>query len=404
MTDSTGARLDGRRILLGVCGGIAAYKTAELVRGLKKAGADVQVLMTPDARRFVTELTLGTLSGHDVLVEIFPDDAAGGWTRHVHLGRWADLFVVAPLTANTLAKLVHGQCDSMLTAVALSATCPMLACPAMDHDMFVHPAVQANVATLEARGVTVMPPEYGELASGLIGQGRMPEPGAILARVAELLSGGPLAGTSVLVTAGPTREAVDPVRFLSNRSTGAMGLALAEAAFRRGARVTLVAGPGVPPSSLPLERVDVVSAADMHAAVMARTDADVIIGAAAVADYTPARVSPSKIKKSDDDLDLPLVRTADILADVGAAKRPGQVLVGFALETDDGEANAKAKLERKRLDWIVLNDPNEPGAGFGAGTNRVTVFGRDGSRHDFPLLPKDELAGRLLDLLGPGAA
>jgi phosphopantothenoylcysteine decarboxylase/phosphopantothenate--cysteine ligase len=397
MTDT--ANLCGRRILVGVTGGIAAYKTAELVRGLKKAGAEVQVLMTRDARRFVTELTLGTLSEREVLTDIFPENETGSWTKHVHLGRWGDLLVIAPLTANTLAKLAHGACDSMLTAVALSAACPMLVCPAMDHDMYGHPAVRANLAALESRGVAVMPAEFGELASGLHGQGRMPEPDAILARIAELLGGGPLAGVPVLVTAGPTREAVDPVRFLSNRSTGTMGLALAEEAARRGARVTLVAGPGVPASSGAVERIDVESADDMHAAVMARADASVVIGAAAVADYAPKEPSASKVSKSEGDLSLALRRTPDILLEVGRSKRPGQVLVGFALETDDGEARARSKLERKNLDLIVLNDPDEPGAGFGTETNRVTVFGRDGSVTPLPVLPKAEVAARILDLV-----
>ncbi len=399
MSEQATDRLRGRRIILGVCGGIAAYKTAELVRGLKKAGAEVQVLMTRDAHQFVTPLTLGTLSEREVLSDIFPDNREGSWTKHVHLGRWGDLFVIAPLTANTLAKLVHGQCDSMLTAVALSATCPMVVCPAMDHDMYNHPAVRANLAALEGRGVEVMPAAFGELASGLTGQGRMPEPDAILGRVAERLGTGPLAGRSVVVTAGPTREAIDPVRFLSNRSTGTMGLAIAEEAARRGARVTLVAGPGVPPSSGVIERIDVVSAADMHAAVLSRGDADVVVGAAAVADFAPAEPSASKVSKSDGGLTLPLKRTPDILLELGSKKRDGQILVGFALETDDGEARARTKLARKNLDWIVLNDPNEAGAGFGPGTNRVTVIGLDGSVLPLPVLPKPEVAARILDVV-----
>lgn len=398
MSESATYRLGGRRILLGVCGGIAAYKTAELVRGLKKAGAEVQVLMTRDARRFVTPLTLGTLSERPVLTDIFPENRDGSWTEHVHLGRWGDLFVVAPLTANTLAKLAHGQCDNMLTAVALSAACPMLVCPAMDHDMYAHAAVRENLRTLESRGVDVMPAEFGELASGLTGQGRMQEPESILVRISELLGNGPLAGRSVVVTAGPTREAIDPVRFISNRSTGTMGLAIAEEAARRGARVVLVAGPGVPPSSGGIERVDVVSAAEMHAAVMTQADADIVVGAAAVADYAPAEPSASKLSKSDGDMALPLRRTPDILFELGQSKRSGQILIGFALETDDGEARARAKLERKNLDWIVLNDPNEAGAGFGTDTNRVTIFGRDGSAEEYPVLPKADVAAHILDV------
>lgn len=394
--------LAGRRILLGVTGGIAAYKTAELVRLLKKAGAQVQVLMTREAAQFVTPVTLGTLSEREVLVDIFPDNETGSWTKHVHLGRWGDLFVVAPLTANTLAKLAHGHCDNMLTAVALSAACPLLVCPAMDHDMFEHPATHANLDLLVSRGVHVMPPVEGELASGLVGKGRMPEPADILAHIVSLLGAWkagdlPLAGRHVLVTAGPTVEAIDPVRFLSNRSTGTMGFAIAGEAARRGARVTLVAGPTHLETPAGVDRVDIRSAEDLQKAVSNVPDADLVIAAAAVADYAPKTASAHKLKKSDADLSIELKRTPDVLAGLGAAKRPGQILVGFALETDDGERNALAKLERKNLDWIVLNDPNEPGAGFGPDTNRVTLLARDGTREELPLLPKAAVASILLD-------
>lgn len=399
--ESDGTTLEGRRIILGVTGGIAAYKTAELVRAFKKEGAEVQVVMTRDATRFVTPLTLGTLSGNQVLIEIFPEERPDDWTRHVHLGRWADLFVVAPATANTIAKLAHGHCDSMLTAVALSATCPLLICPAMDHDMYEHPAVRENLRVLAERGAEIMPAEHGELASGLVGKGRLPEPAAIAKRVAEVIAqSGPLAGRHVLVTAGPTREALDPVRFLSNRSTGTMGCAIATEAYRRGARVTLIAGPGAPATPAGIERIDVESAEDMHAAALQHATADLVIAAAAVADYAPAERSTSKLKKGDDDLRLALRRTPDVLAALGHSKREGQVLVGFALETDDGVANAIGKLERKNLDWIVLNDPNETGAGFGPGTNRVTLIARDGSREDWPVLSKSDVAARLLDRVG----
>ena len=403
------APLRSKKLLLGVSGGIAAYKAALLVRLFKKAGAEVQVLMTPDAARFVTPLTLGTLSEREVLVEIFPENEAGSWTKHVHLGRWADLFVIAPATAQTVAKLAHGLCDSMLTATALAARCPILVCPAMDHDMYVHPATRANLQRLRDYGYAVMDAAHGELASGLVGQGRLPEPEAIAARVADYFAereaAGPappptLGGKHVLVTAGPTREALDPVRFLSNHSTGTMGFALARAAAERGARVTLVAGPTALETPPGVERVDIVSADDLHAAVQARAEADVVIAAAAVADFAPAEVAARKLKKSDDPeegLTLRLRRTPDVLAALGAQKRPGQVLVGFALETDDGLANARRKLERKHLDWIVLNSPTEPGAGFGTGTNRVTLLARDGTAAELPRLPKRALAGVLLD-------
>ena len=395
---ASSSSLAGKKVVLGVTGSIAAYKAAELVRLLKRAGAEVQVLMTPDAARFIAPLTLGTLSEREVLTEIFPQNEDGSWTKHVHLGLWADLFVVAPATATTLAKLAAGLCDSMLTAAALSARCPLVVAPAMDHDMFVHPATQRNLATLRADGVTVIEPEHGELASGLIGTGRLPEPEALAERIAAMLrSSGALGGTKVLVTAGPTREALDPVRFLTNHSTGTMGYALAEAAARRGARVVLVSGPTALPAPPGVERIDVTSADEMHAAAQQHADADLVLAAAAVADYAPAEASEQKVKKGEGDLTLRLRRTPDVLAALGARKREGQTLVGFALETHDGRANARAKLERKNLDWIVLNHANEPGAGFGPGTNRVTLLRRDGAEEDLPLMPKRAVAEAILD-------
>ena len=402
--------LSGRRVVLGVTGSIAAYKAALLTRLLKKAGAEVQVLMTPDAERFVTPLTLGTLSEGEVLTEIFPENEEGSWTKHVTLGKWADLFVVAPATAQTVAKLAHGFCDSMLTATALSARCPLLVCPAMDRDMYRHAATQDNLDRLRDLGYEVMPAVHGELASGLVGQGRMPEPAAILNRAAELMGasaasadtdGRSFAGTEVLVTAGPTREPLDPVRVLTNPSTGTMGYALAEAALNRGASVTLVTGPTTldPPDGV--EVVQVQTAEDMHEAVQARREAaDYVFMAAAVADYTPADPSASKRKKTDEDLVLHLRRTPDILKTLGEHKSPGQVLVGFALETDDALDNARRKLEAKNLDWIAVNNPTEEGAGFGPSTNRITLLRRDGTAEDLPLLPKTEVAEALLDRVG----
>lgn len=402
--------LSGRKILLGVTGSIAAYKAAELVRLFRKAGAEVQVLMTRDAERFIPALTLGTLSERDVLIELFPEHEDGSWTKHVHLGLWADLMLVAPATATTLAKLAQGICDSMLTATALSRRCPMLVCPAMDHDMWGHPATQRNLRLLREDGVEVMPPAHGELASGLVGDGRLPEPEAILAHVADRLtdrhgasesSGRSLKGKTVLITAGPTREAIDPVRFLSNGSTGTTGFALAAAAARRGADVRLVAGPVALDTPPGVTRIDVASADEMHAAAMEHGGADLIIATAAVADYAPAEAHEHKVKKGEDDLTLRLRRTPDILAALGAQKRLGQTLVGFALETQDGPANARAKLERKQLDFVVLNYANESGSGFGTGANRVAVIARDGTAEEWPAMDKRALAERLLDHVAP---
>jgi phosphopantothenoylcysteine decarboxylase/phosphopantothenate--cysteine ligase len=405
--------LSDRHLLLGVTGSIAAYKAAPLVRHFKTAGAEVQVLMTPSAERFVSPLTLGTLSEGEVLTEIFPDNEAGSWTKHVTLGEWADLFVVAPATAQTIAKLAHGFCDSMLTATALSARCPLLVCPAMDREMYRHPTTQDNLDRLREIGYEVMPAAHGELASGLEGQGRLPEPEAIRDRVAALLAehaglegaeNRSLAGQSVLVTAGPTREPLDPVRVFTNRSTGTMGFALARAAAERGGDVTLVSGPTSlsPPDGV--EVVSVETAEEMHEAVQARRDAaDVVFMAAAVADYTPAERSPTKRKKEDGHLVLHLRRTPDILKTLGTNKRSEQVLVGFALETGNGRENARRKLEDKNLDWIVLNDLTEEGAGFGPSTNRVTLLSRDGTAEELPLMPKSEVAAAILDRVRPSS-
>lgn len=408
--------LTDRRILLGVTGSIAAYKAALLIRLLRKAGAEVRVIMTSDAQRFVSDLTLGTLSEHEVLTDIFPENEEGSWTKHVTLGEWADLFVVAPATAQTIAKLAHGFCDSMLTATALSARCPLLVCPAMDREMYRHRATQENLDRLRELDYHVLPAVHGELASGLVGQGRMPEPEAIRDRVGEMLSeraGDPddattaahkeatLEGTSVLVTAGPTREPYDPVRVLTNRSTGTMGHALARAAAARGGEVTLITGPTSlsPPENVEVVRVE--TADEMNEAVQARGEtADLVLMAAAVADYAPVDPSSTKRKKDDDDLVLHLRRTPDILKTLGEKKRSGQVLVGFAMETGDGLENARRKLEKKNLDWIVLNDLTEEGAGFGPSTNRVTLLSRDGTTEDLPLMSKSDVAEAILDRVG----
>lgn len=400
----TEPRLDGKKLILGVTGSIAAYKAAELVRLLVRAGAEVQPIMTADATRFITALTLGTLAKRQVLIEVFPENQDGSWTKHVDLGLWADGLVIAPATANTIAKLASGFCDSMLTASVLSARCPVLVCPAMDHYMWTHPATKANVDRLRSFGYTILDPEHGELASGLIGEGRLPEPNTIATFIGEWLEGQTttdqsLEGKKVLVTAGPTREAIDPVRFLSNGSTGTMGFALADAAARRGADVVLLAGPVDLPTPDGVERVDIVSADDLHEAALSHADADLVFAAAAVADYAPATVGEQKTKKSDKDLVMQLRRTPDVLAALGERKGNGQVLVGFALETRNGETHARGKLERKNLDWMVLNYANEAGAGFGTGTNRVVLLGADGSRHALPMMDKAAVATRLLDLI-----
>lgn len=397
--------LRGRNIVLGVSGGIAAYKTPFLVRLLRKAGADVQVVMTRDAGHFVTATTLGTVSEREVFTGIFPDQGAAApdsWTRHVHLGLWADLVVIAPATANTIARLAHGLCDNMLAAVVLSARCPVLVCPAMDHDMYRHPATRANLETLVSLGHSVMPAEHGELASGLVGEGRMPEPDAIVARIAATLresldTAGDLSGRTVLVTAGPTREAIDPVRFVSNYSSGKMGYAIAAEAAQRGARVTLISGPTSLTAPANVRLVNVTSAAEMLDAVQREATADVVVMAAAVSDYRPAAAATHKLKKSDDDTTIALTRTADILAGLGAKKRPGQVLVGFALETRDELEYARAKMASKNLDLIVVNNPTREGSSFGGDSNEVSFLGPHGDVERLPVLSKRRVASLLLD-------
>lgn len=408
--------LEGKKLVLGVTGSIAAYKAADLTRRLVKAGAEVQPVMTSAAARFIPPLTIATLAGRPVLSELFPEagQAQEAWTKHVELGLWADGVVIAPATAQTLATLAGGFCDSMLAAVVLSARCPVLVAPAMDHDMWGHPATQRNVRQLQADGVTVVAPAHGPLASGLVGDGRLPEPEDLVQQIDRWLDGGTedrepetapapishpssLSGTHVLVTAGPTREAIDPVRHLSNGSTGRMGFAIAAAAARRGARVTLLAGPVALDTPPGVDRVDVVSADDLLEAALAHADADLVIAAAAVSDYAPAETSDRKLKKGDGDLVLRLRRTPDVLKTLGERKRDGQTLVGFALETNDGEANARGKLERKNLDWIALNVQGERGAGLGAETNRVTLLGRDGARVEVPLASKERVAEAILD-------
>lgn len=399
-SDATTRRpLDGRRILLGITGSIAAYKAAVLCRLLKTAGADVRVVMTPLAKQFITPLTMATLSKNPILVEFF-DPENGAWNSHVALGEWADCYLIAPATANTLAKMATGVADNLLLTTYLSARCPVVVAPAMDLDMYAHEATQQNLRTLAARGVRIVEPEEGELASGLQGKGRMAEPDRIAAFVGGLLDEKKktLAGKRLIVTAGATIEAIDPVRFISNHSSGKMGYAIAGELAARGAAVTLVTGRTSLPTPAGVERVGVLSAAEMYEAAVGAFDAsDGAVMCAAVADYTPAHVSDTKIKKGDGGLTIELRRTRDIAAELGARKGD-RVLVGFALETDDEEAHAEAKLTKKNFDFIVLNSLRDPGAGFRGDTNKVTLIDRAG-REELPLMSKREVAARIADKL-----
>ncbi len=391
------ASLAGRRILLGITGSIAAYKAAMLCRLLKTAGAEVRVVMTPLAKQFITPLTMATLSKNPILVEFF-DPENGAWNSHVSLGEWADCYLIAPATANTLAKMATGVADNLLLTTYLSARCPVVVAPAMDLDMYAHPATQQNLRTLAKRGVRIVEPAEGELASGLTGKGRMAEPDAIAAFVGDLLTEKKktLAGRRLIVTAGATIEAIDPVRFISNHSSGKMGYAIAGELAARGAEVTLISGRTALPVPPGVERVDVLSAEEMYnAAVRAFERADGAVMCAAVADYTPAEVSDTKLKKGDGELFIRLRRTRDIAAELGARKG-GRLLVGFALETDDEEAHAESKLERKNFDFIVLNSLRDAGAGFRGDTNKVTLIDRTG-REALPLLSKREVAARIAD-------
>ena len=389
--------LAGRRILLGITGSIAAYKAAVLCRLLKTAGAEVRVVMTPLAKQFITPLTMATLSKNPILVEFF-DPENGAWNSHVSLGEWADCYLIAPATANTLAKMATGIADNLLLTTYLSARCPVVVAPAMDLDMYAHAATQQNLRTLAERGVRIVEPAEGELASGLTGKGRMAEPDAITAFVGELLTEKKktLCGKRLIVTAGATIEAIDPVRFISNHSSGKMGYAIAGELAARGAAVTLVSGRTALATPPGVERVDVLSADEMYdAAVRAFDEADGAVMCAAVADYTPAEVSETKIKKGDGELFIRLRRTRDIAAELGARKG-GRLLVGFALETHDEEAHAESKLERKKFDFIVLNSLRDAGAGFRGDTNKVTFIDRAG-HEELPLLSKREVADRIAD-------
>ncbi|TAE56228.1 MAG: bifunctional phosphopantothenoylcysteine decarboxylase/phosphopantothenate--cysteine ligase CoaBC [Bacteroidetes bacterium] len=387
----------GKKIILGISGSIAAYKAVILLRALKKAGADVRVVATDSLEHFVGELTLSSLSGH----KVFRDLWAENWSEHVTLGTWADLMVVAPATANTLAKLANGLCDNALTAVYLAARCPVMLAPAMDADMYIHPRTQANLSRLSADGCTVLPVGNGFLASGLEGPGRMMEPEEIFERITDFFAQKrPLAGKKLLLTAGPTREALDPVRYLTNHSSGKMGYALAQEAARMGAEVTLVSGPTHLPAPEGVTRIGVNSAQDMYEAVMAHADTqDILIMAAAVADYTPVEVADRKIKKKESEFVLTLKKTTDILASLGKLKQPRQLLIGFALETDNELENARKKLQAKNADLIVLNSLQDSGAGFSHDTNQITLVGPVEEVKHFPLKSKQEAAKDILEAI-----
>lgn len=391
--------LNGKHIILGISGGIAAYKAVSLLRLFVKAGAEVQVVITPSGKEFITPVTLSALSKKPVISEFFTANT-GQWNSHVDLGLWADAMVIAPATASTIAKMANGVADNMLITTYLSAKEKVFVAPAMDLDMWRHPATQRNLRTLASDGVDIIEPEAGELASGLIGKGRMEEPERIFSYVENwFASEDSLKGKKILITAGPTHENIDPVRYIGNYSSGKMGFALAAEALRRGAEVTMVCGP----VSLTLEhpalrRVDVVSAKEMCRQCEAIfPEMDAAIMCAAVADYAPAVVADKKIKREKlDELSLKLVRNPDIAATLGEMKTPRQTLVGFALETDNALENAKSKLRRKGLDAIVLNSMSDPEAGFGKDTNKVTIIRADGTVIPFEAKPKTQVAADIL--------
>lgn len=402
--------LRGKHILLGVTGGIAAYKSCYLVRELGRAGADVKVVMTDAATKFVTPLTFSALSGHDVELDLWSvnqstDSNIG--TRHINLANWADLFLIAPASATTVAKLTHGLADNLLTIVALATKSPIVLAPTMDADMYLNPVTLHNLTLLRERGYFVIPPEEGEHASGLTGPGRLPEIDRIIRFIDGILQKHhlDLKNKKILVTAGPTHEAIDPVRFIGNRSTGKMGFAIANAAALRGADVTLVTGPVHLETPRSVKRIDVESAQQMYDAVIRYAkSADAVIMAAAVADFTPAKKSERKIKKQEraGGMTLELTHTRDILRALSQNRsasggKNGAVLVGFALETDDELKHATEKLKEKKLDLIVLNSLKDEGAGFGSDTNVVTIIDKSGKQEKLAKLPKFDVANAILD-------
>lgn len=394
--------LDGRHIVLGITGSIAAYKAAALTRLLVKAGAEVQVIMTPAAKEFITPVTLATLSGNGVISEFFTANT-GEWHSHVSLGLWADAMVIAPATASTIAKMANGVADNMLVTSYLSARAPVFVAPAMDFDMMQHPTTIENINRLKGFGNIIIEPAEGELASHLVGKGRMEEPEKIFAILENhFKSDTPLAGKKIMITAGPTHEPIDAVRFLGNSSSGKMGYAIAEEAARRGAEVILVSGPVSVKANHPgIKVIPVTTALQMQAAAEdAFVDADAAIMAAAVADYRPAVCADGKIKREDGTLtSIQLIENPDIAAGLGRKKRKGQILIGFALETDNLRKNGERKLKAKNLDMIVLNNASESGAGFNVDTNHIAIMDAVGNIEQYALKPKSEVACDILDRL-----
>ncbi|MBK7628291.1 MAG: bifunctional phosphopantothenoylcysteine decarboxylase/phosphopantothenate--cysteine ligase CoaBC [Bacteroidales bacterium] len=394
--------LKGKHILIGVTGGIAAYKTATIIRLLVKDGAEVKVIMTEHAKEFITPLTLATLAKNPVLTEFY-NPSNGDWNSHVDLGLWADLFLIAPATANSIAKMANGVADNLLLTTYLSARCPVFVAASMDMDMLKHPATTINIETLKAFGNIILEPSSGELASGLTGKGRMAEPEEIVKEISNFFTkkktNKPLKGKKVLINAGPTREPIDPVRFISNFSTGKMGIALADAAAEFGAEVTLVLGPvSIAPSDNNVSVINVTTAESMASECIKKfPDCDIAILSAAVADFTPEKVKGAKIKKDGNELILKLKPTIDIAASLGRIKKESQLLAGFALETNNELDNAKEKLVRKNLDIIVLNSLRESGAGFGHDTNKITIIDRNNNIDKFELKSKEETAKDILN-------
>ncbi|HYW35226.1 MAG TPA: bifunctional phosphopantothenoylcysteine decarboxylase/phosphopantothenate--cysteine ligase CoaBC [Balneolaceae bacterium] len=393
--------LPGKRIILGVTGGIAAYKAVSLLRLLQKEGAEVRVTMTPAASRFVGVETFAALSKHEVAVRIFPEkDSPDAWTRHISWGEWADLFIIAPCTSNTLAKIAHGLSDNMLTSTVLAARCPLLICPTMDGKMYQAPATQNNLEQIRSFNYQVLEPEEGYLASGLEGKGRLPEIEVILQKAREILSAevtGPLNGKKVLVTAGPTREHLDPVRFISNPSTGKMGFAMAEAARNMGADVTLIHGPVQLDQPPDVEAIEIESTEELFEQVRGLADADVIIMTAAVSDFTPKQYHSQKIKKETSRSTIELRKTPDILGWLGEHKRQGQTLIGFAMETENLVENARRKWQEKNLDWIAANTLNDKNAGFASDSNTVHLIGKDSEKQISGT--KKEVAAKILGVI-----
>lgn len=393
--------LKNKNIILGITGGIAAYKTATLVRGLVKRGANVKVIMTKHAKEFITPLTMATLSKNPILVEFYNPEN-GDWNSHVDLGLWADLYIIAPATANSIGKMANGIADNLLITTYLSAKCPVMFAPSMDLDMYKHPSTKRNIETLKSFGNIIIEPESGELASGLIGEGRMEEPELIVDIIDKFFTSNlKLKNKKYLITAGPTYEKIDPVRFIGNYSSGKMGFAIAEELARRGAEVLLITGPvSLNTSNKNITRIDVESASEMYVEVVKNFPAcDGAIMSAAVADFTPLKKEDKKVKRSKDNYVIELTPNKDIAAELGKLKTKNQILVGFALETDNESQNAVDKLNKKNLDFIVLNSLNDSGAGFGVDTNKIKIFDKNNNQKNFELSTKNKVACDIIDYM-----